>query len=335
MGLFIALPPDVLGKEFPVTATITNVIARVLPIILIIAIGSLIRSRRVLSESTVDELRGLVVKVALPAVLFMAFLEMELDSSYIGLFLVIAAVCFLMLGLGYLLRRVLKVEHEYYPFLITGFEFGMVGITLFGTAYGLANAGYIAIVDLSHELFIWFVLATLLTAKRDGASSLASILKGFATSPLIIAILLALALNLAGLGSSFREIAFGAAIAQTLEFLGGLLIPLILILIGYGMRLSWSAIRESIGIVVLRLAILIPLAILINVFVVRRWLALDPAFEAAIFTFFILPPPFIVPLFIKSEQADERTYVNNVLSVYTTVSLVIFIGYFVLNPTLG
>ncbi len=316
------------------TTTITNVIARILPIILIIALGSLIRSRRILSEQTVDELRGLVVKIALPAVLFMAFLEMELNTSYIGLFVVIAAVCVVMLGLGYLLRRLFRIEHEYYPYLITGFEFGMVGITLFGTAYGLSNAGYIAIVDLSHELFIWFVLATLLTAKRDGASSPAMILKGFATSPLIIAILLALVLNLVGLGSWFREVAVGTAVVQTLEFLGGLLIPLILILIGYGMRLSWAAVKESIGVVALRLGILIPLAVVINIVVVRRWLGLDPAFEAAIFTFFILPPPFIVPLFIKQEQQRERTYVNNVLSVYTTVSLLIFIGYFAINPTL-
>ncbi len=316
------------------TETITNVVARILPIILIIGLGNLIRSRRLLSEQATDELRGLVVNIALPAVLFIAFLEMELTASYLGLFAVIAAVCILMLLLGYLLRRALSITHEYYPFLITGFEFGMVGITLFGTAYGMTNVGFIAIVDLSHELFIWFVLATLLAARRDGVNSAGKTLRGFVTSPLIIAIVLALTLNLTGLVDSFRQVALGQAIVQTLDFLGGLLIPLILILIGYGMRLSWNAVRETIGVVILRLAILIPMGLAINLFVVRRWLGLDPAFESAIFTFFILPPPYIIPLFIKQEDRDERTYVNNVLSVYTAISLFIFVIYFAFNPML-
>lgn len=88
--------------------------------------------------------------------------------------------------------------------------------------------------------------------------------------PPAIAILLALVLNLASLGNRFREVAVGTAIGQTLEFVGG-------------MRLSWGAIQESIGVVALRLA-------------------MDSGFEAAIFTFFILPPPCTVPLFIKQEQ---------------------------------
>jgi predicted permease len=314
--------------------SITNIVARILPIILIIALGNLIRVRSLLSADTVDELRGLVVNVALPPVLFGAFLDMTLETAFVGLFLTMAGICAALLGLGFLLHRILRHRHEYLPFLITGFEFGMVGITLFGSAYGLANIGYIAIVDLGHELFIWFVLATLLAARRDGVSSLTRTLRGFATSPLIIAILAALTLNLLGVREWFHETAAGEAVLGTLHYLGNLLIPLILILIGYGMGLSWRGIREAAGVVFGRLALLIPLALLVNLLVVQRLLGLGPAFEKAMFTFFILPPPYIIMLFIPREKAEERVYVNNVLSVYTTVALVIFIVYFALNPTL-
>ena len=311
-----------------------DVIVRVLPILLILVLGFVIRKTQLLSESTVDQLRGLVVSVALPAVLFVAFLEMDIEPEYTGLFVVIALICFAFLGYGFLFKRLSRSDHEYLPYVMTGFEFGMVGITLFGSAYGIANIGFIAIVDLSHELFIWFVLATLLAAKRDGKASAASILRGFATSPLIIAIVAALVLNLSGAGSWFTSMPVGGALMQTFDFLGGLLIPLILILIGYGMRLSGAAIRESLGVVLARLVVLIPGALLINAFVIRRWLGLDPAFEAAVFTFMILPPPYVVPLFIPTEKAGERTYVNNVLSVYTAVSLVAFLVYFATNPVL-
>lgn len=316
-------------------ATISDVLVKVVPIVLIIALGNVIRSKRILSAAAVDEIKGLVVNVALPAVIFVAFLDMDLETSYLGLFALILAVCLFLYGYGIVLRRVTSVDHEYYPFLMTGFEFGMVGITLFGTAYGLDNVGYIAIVDLSHELFIWFVFVTLLVAKRDGVSSFGGTVKSFIKSPVIIAIVAGLTLNLLGLAEWFHEYPITAAIDETLGFLGDLLIPTILIIIGYGMGLSVRGIRDAMGVVLSRLLLLIPLALLVNVFLVRRLLDLDPAFEAAVFTFFVLPPPYIVPLFMKPGIEDEKTYVNNVLSVYTVFSLVIFVVYFVINPTLG
>ena len=321
--------------RYVILGQITDIIVRVLPIILIIGLGNLIRARNLLSSQTVDELKWLVVNVALPAVLFIAFLDMDLETAFLGLFGTIILVCFVLLGYGYLLRRVLSVKYEYYPFLMTGFEFGMVGITLFGTAYGLSNVGYIAVVGLGHELFIWFVFATMLTAKRDGVSSFTGTLKNFATSPLIIAILLALILNLAGLGEWFRSMPVGVAVVETFDFLGGLLIPAILMIIGYGMRLSRQGFREAIGVAVARFVVLVPLAFFVSLVVVRRWLGLDSAFEAAVFTFFVVPPPYIVPLFMRKELVEERVYANNVLSVYTAISLVVFIVYFAVNPTLG
>ncbi len=290
--------------------------------------------RGLLSEGTIEELKRLVVNVALPAVLFVAFLDMRLESAFFGLFGLILLVCFGLLGYGYLLRRMFSIRHDYFPFLTTGFEFGMVGITLFGTAYGLANVGYIAIVDLSHELFIWFVFATMLAAKRDGVSSFTRVMKGFTRSPLIIAIVSALVLNLAGLGGWFRDMPVGALLIETLDLLGGLLIPVILIIIGYGMRLSWAGVREASGVIAARLVLLVPLAILFSRLLVSGVLGLDPAFEAAVFTFMILPPPYIVPVFMRGDQVNEKAYANNVLSVYTVISLAIFIVYYSVNPTL-
>ncbi|TVR69283.1 MAG: hypothetical protein EA427_08610 [Spirochaetaceae bacterium] len=313
----------------------TEIIIRVVPILLLLLLGNIIRVRGILSPGTVEELKGLVVNIALPAVLFLAFLEMRMERAFLGLFLLILLICLVMFLYGFILRRALAVPFAYYPFLMTGFEFGMVGISLFGSAYGLANVGYIAIVDLSHELFIWFVFVTILTARRDGVSNVKGTLKGFARSPLILAIVTAVVLNVAGLGESFRIWPVTAAVAETFGLLGNVLIPVILIIIGFGMGLSLQGIRSAATVVVTRLVVLLPLAFLVSRVVVRDMLALEPAFEAAVFTFLILPPPYIIPLFMKRDDVEERTYANNVLSVYTLVSLAIFIVYFVFNPALG
>ncbi len=324
--------PDSKGAR--ISPHIAGVVAKVLPIIFLIALGNGIRARKILSPETVDELKGLVVNIALPAVLFVAFLDMEMKRSFLGLFLTIAVICLGLLGYGYLLKRIFSIRHDYFPHLTTGFEFGMLGVTLFGTAYGLSNVGYIAIVDLSHELFIWFVLATILTAKRDGISSLAGTVRGFVSSPLIIAIVSATVLNVAGAGPAISASPVGSAVIETFDLLGGLLIPAILIVIGYGMRLSRRGIRDAVGIVVTRAVVLIPVTIVVVQVIIRRILRLDPAFEAAVITFLILPPPYIVPLFMRADQEEERIYANNVLSVYTVVSLVVFVTYFALHPVL-
>ncbi len=314
--------------------SIFAVAARLVPILLILGLGNLVRTKALLSETTIEELKGLVVSVALPAVLFGAFLEMDLDPSYLLIFVVILLICVVMYGIGVTIRTRIGASREYYPFLMTGFEFGMVGIPLFGAAYGLEAVGYIAIVDLSHELFIWFVFVTLLRLRRDGGGSVTQTLASFVRSPLIIAILAALALNISGIGNAFEASLAGQTVLRTLELLGGMLIPVILIIVGYGMRLSPKNALATVSVVVPRLLLLIPAAILLN-----RWLSavlpdFGPAFQAALFTFLILPPPYVIPLFMSRDKVDERSFVNTVLSVYTAVSIVIFIVYFALNPVI-
>jgi hypothetical protein len=87
-------------------------------------------------------------------------------------------------------------------------------------------------------------------------------------------------------------------------------------------------------VVVLRLGLLIPLALLLNAVLVRGVLGLEPAFEAALFTLLILPPPFIIPLYMKPGIPEERRFVNNVLTLYTVVSVAVFAVYFALNPVI-
>jgi len=61
---------------------------------------------------------------------------------------------------------------------------------------------------------------------------------------------------------------------------------------------------------------------------------MEKPFEVALFTLLVLPPPFIVPLYMKEGLPDERRTINNVLTLYTVVSIAIFTVYFVLNPEL-
>jgi malate permease and related proteins len=313
------------------TALIIN---RVLPIFLLIGLGAWIRRTGFLPESTVDDLRKIVVNIALPAVLFVSFLQTELQPNYLIIFVALFALCVVLYGIGVALKPRLAPDRPYFPFMMTGFEYGMLGVSLFGSAYGLENLGYIAIMDLGHELFIWFVFLALLLARRDGASSPVTLVTSFLRSPVIIAILAAIALNLLGLREPLYTSAITGGLMATLEFLSNLTIPLILIIVGYGIKFDREGIGQAARVIVVRLAILIPVALALNALLIRGALGLGFPFEAALFTLLILPPPFIVPLYMPAGIPSDRQYVNNVLTLYTVVSLLIFAVFFVLNPTL-
>ena len=161
----------------------SEIISRVLPILLLIAIGFWLRRTNFISESTVGDLRMLVVNLALPAVLFTSFLEIEFDSNDVAIVVATFLLCVALYGFGRALQPHFGAGHEYFPFLMTGFESGMLGISLFGSAYGLSQIGYFAVVDLGHELFIWFFFLALLLAKRDGIQSPGRLFGAFIRSP--------------------------------------------------------------------------------------------------------------------------------------------------------
>ncbi len=79
---------------------------------------------------------------------------------------------------------------------------------------------------------------------------------------------------------------------------------------------------ETIG---LRLLFWVPIGLLLNVLVLRPSLHLDLGFEAAVMTMFVLPAPFVIPLFIPESDAANRAFVVNTLSLGTLVTLVAFV----------
>lgn len=311
----------------------TLIINRVLPILLLIGLGHWTRRSQFLTDSTLDDLRKIAVNIALPAVLFTSFLEIEMKSAYLVVFVVLFSLCVVMFGVGKLLQQRLNIQYVYFPFLMTGFEYGMLGVSLFGGAYGLDKIGYIAIVDLGHEIFIWFVFLALLFVQRDGTRSPTQLAQAFFKSPVIIAILAGLGFNLIGARDFLYDRAITGGIMLTLQFLSGLTVPLILIIVGYGIQLDRQGVKAALPVIVIRMALFIPLALLLNRVLIREILGLEPAFEVALFTLLILPPPFIIPLYMKPDTAqDERRYINNVLTLYTLVTLAVFAVYFVMNP---
>lgn len=314
-----------------------SLLPRILPIFLLLGLGWSLRAFRLMDDATANALKLIVVRLVLPAVLFLSFVDLELKGAYLGLMALVFGVCLAGLLVGPALLGLVGVRRAWAPFLMTGYEYGMLGVGLVAGTWGLAAIGTIAVVALGHELFIWFVFFALLVGRRDGGTDVGQLVLGFAGNPVVIAILAGLVLNLLGLHTAELErVPVVDAVLATLRMLAPLTAPLILMVIGHGLYLEAGGFGEVARLVGVRLALQLPLAAVCAYGVVGPLLGLEPRFAVALATLMILPPPFIVPLFMPTDAAtaEDRHFVHRVLTVHTLVSLAIFAAIAVLTPGL-
>jgi hypothetical protein len=123
-----------------------------------------------------------------------------------------------------------------------------------------------------------------------------------------------------------------AGILKAVEMVAGLTTPLIALIIGYEMRLQHGDLLEPLKTIGLRLLFWLPIGLLITALLIDQLLHLDRGFQAAVLTMIILPPPFVIPLFIHEADRHDQTYVVNTLSLATLVTLFAFAVVTVVYP---
>ena len=306
---------------------IIDALARVLPILLLFGLGAVLRRRDFFAESTVADLRRFVLAVTLPSALFLTFLRVSLELRYLPIVVLVFAACVVMLFAGPGLARLVGVRSPFAGPLMTGFEAGMLGYAIYGGVFGAENLYRFGIVDLGQVLFVFFVLATVLTRRATGVMpGVRDTVVAFVRTPVILAILAGVVGNVVGLGALLDSSPLTSALLGTLALLGACTTPLIAVVIGYSTRLGRGALSRPARTVAIRLTAWVALAVPFSVFIVQGVLGLDALFAAAVMTMAILPPPFVIPLYMGSRPEDEaeRDYVADTLSLATVVTLVAF-----------
>ncbi|MCF7953096.1 MAG: hypothetical protein K9K78_03360 [Spirochaetales bacterium] len=303
-----------------------EIFSRFIPVFLIMAVGVIARRKGILQESVVEGFKRIIINIALPSILFLSFLTMELQFSYIWLFISLFVFCGILFIIGFGLQKIGLCRMPLSPFFFTGFEFGMVGVALFTSIFGTDQLYHILLLGLGHEFFIWFVYAPLLEAQNHGKIQIGKILSSFISSPIIIAIFSALFLNITGLyqqGSSIRVI---EGLHQTLTMLSQLTTPLILLAIGFQLHFEHLEFKKTLRMILYRLIIVGGLGYLLYLFVDAVVMPVPTMMVYAFITFMLLPPPFIIPVFLGKELKKEAAFYNNALVLYTVVTLILFMG---------
>lgn len=293
-----------------------------LPIFFLIALGCLLGKRSYFTVEMIEGLKRIVASIALPALLFGAFSKVHVDGKLGLLALGIYAACGVMGLIGHVVSRIVRLPNPSSVFLFQGFEAGMLGYGLFIALFGQSALSSFATADLGQVLFVFTVLMTQLRRSEVGGPirPLAR-LKNMLLSPVIISIVLGLLASVAFPGALGSPWADHGALSPLLTTVGALTTPLVCLVVGFGLKdFRIKGAGQALTFVFVRLGTAIAMGSLIA-FVMVSALGFPKLQSIAVLFLFILPPPFVIPVFRTSK--DDASYISSVLSIYTLASIVV------------
>ena len=293
-----------------------SVLATALPVFLALAIGMFCRSKKFLTRDGVDTLKKVIINLTLPFVLFASFSRVDYTLSALAIPGIMFVVCCVMLGLGFLVVRIFRVKSKLSPFLASGFEAGMLGFALFALLFPDESQSQFAILVLGQEIFVFTLYKMLLTGK----ASFKAIVKDFITSPTLIAVVLGIIVGATGLIDLFDKWGVSTIIFAVTDMISAPTGTIILFAVGYDLVLREIPWKKTFGMMVMRLGIagaMLGLIILLN-----RTLLNGMIFEGAAVLLFMLPPPYVIPIF--ADEPSERAHISGSLSALTLVTMILF-----------
>ena len=295
---------------------VISVISTALPVFLALFMGMLCRSKNFLTRDGVDTLKKVVINLTLPFALFTSFATAEYTINSLIIPILIFVVCCIMLALGFLWVKAGKMKSRLAPFLASGFEAGMLGIPLFGLLFPNESLSQFAILILGQEIFVFTLYKMLLTGK----TSPKAIINDFITSPTLIAVVLGLVVGASGLYDVFRGWGINVVFESVCSFISAPTATIILFTVGFDLVLKEINWKKTGNMVAMRLVI--AAAMLGVLILLNRTVLNGMIFEGAAVMLFILPSPFIIPIF--TDAAEERVQISSALSALTLITMLLF-----------
>ncbi|MBE5806806.1 MAG: hypothetical protein E7317_00480 [Clostridiales bacterium] len=299
---------------------ITGVLQTVLPVVIMLMIGMLCRVKKLIGREGINALKSVVVNIALPAVLLNAFATTQYTFMDVVIPVVMFLICLAAWALGRVAAKVLGMGSRFVPFLTTGFEAGMLGYALFEMLYGSARTASFARIDLGQVLFVFTLYKVLLGLQAREKADVGQLFREMALSPIILAIAAGVLLGATGLYRAMIPSGASGVFDACTSFISAPTSAIILLTIGYDLVLGDIPWAETLKVVAVRLVIMMALRAALIMLLHAAWP--DAQMDAAVNVMFILPPPFVLPVF--ADDADQRVYVSSALSVSTLVAIIGF-----------
>ena len=289
------------------------------PIFVTVYLGMTARKKALITPEGVQGIQQFVLNIALPCLIFNSVLTAKVGAESLA---VMALLFPFVLGTTLWAFRIGRKKYPYknLPMMFGAQESGMLGVPLYLILFGSANIYHMVILDLTQAI-VGHPTIAILSCDAGDSPKTSAILKKILASPLVIACLVALGLNLSGAAIPLLESNIGQVISEVTTFLGQPVSTLMIFSVGYNLSLSAENRGEILKLCLIRLltyaaigGVLQMLLFLIpNITAMTRW---------AMLLYCFLPASYIAPSLGKTEQ--EQTVASGVSSLLTVVTLAVF-----------
>ena len=294
-----------------------------LPVIVMIAVGVWARRTMFLSDSGMEEIKSLIVKICLPAVLFAAFYNMRFtwkEALILGVFALVNLAAF---AFGSLICALFKIKTPVAPFMCATIEGGSIGYALFILLFGQKELYHFALFDAGGAVMQWTVIITILQLRTKGKLRVSELAKSLAT-PVNIAILAGILSSVSGFGPYLSSTRVGIVFEGVLNFVGAPVGPVIIMTVGYGLTFSNIERIDMLKTVSTRMLVFALFMGGIVYYILGRMFPSDPLYRLGAVMYFIMPPTYAYGVFVKGK--DESAFLSAYLALYTLITIFAYIA---------
>ena len=300
---------------------ITQILAKVLPVLVMIILGRVCATKGILNDEQHAGLKNVIGDILLPVVLFQAFFTADYGKRMLLVFVLVFVGYGAALAAGYALRRFVKPYDRFMPLLMTSAEGGMLGYALYALLCGADQTKMYAMVDIGQTMFAFTVFLTALKAAGGEKMTPKFIVKNMLTNKACIGMLLGIILGALGVHKAIDGTAAGEIVTSLLSFITAPTSALILIVMGYQLHVSKKLLRPVLTTMGLRLGVLAVVCAAVSG-ILFAIIPYDKPLLLALMLQYTLPAPFIIPLY--ADMGDDAEYVSTTLALGTVLAVVLF-----------
>lgn len=308
-------------KRYKELHMITEILSKVLPVLVMIALGWLCETKQIINDEQHAGLKAIVGDILLPVVLFQAFFTADYGKRMLLVFVLVFVGYGAALAAGYALRRFVKPYGRFMPLLMTSAEGGMLGYALYALLCGADQTKTYAMVDIGQTVFAYTVFLTALKAAGGEKMTPKFIVKNIVTNKACIGMLSGIVLGALGVYRAIDGTAAGEIVSSLLSFITAPTSALILIIMGYQLHVSKQLLRPVLTTMGLRLGVLAVVCAVVSG-ILFAVIPFDKGLLLALMLQYTLPAPFIIPLY--ADLGVDAEYVSTTLSLGTVLAVLLF-----------
>lgn len=295
------------------------------PVFFMIGLGAIARIKNWITPEQKDGANNIVFNVLFPIMIFNVLFTAKIEVSVIWVIIYVFIAFVLTMVIGKLISGFTGKELAHIsPYLLTTCEGGNVALPLYTSIVGLSYASNTVIFDIAGS-FIAFVVIPILVAKSTaGKTNNKDLLKTIFTNSFVIAVTLALILNLSGFYNYLSQTPFINVYTSTITQATAPIVGMILFIIGYNLKIKKETLPSLLKLLSVRLVLYV--CIIAGFFIFFPTMMANKIYMIAVLIYFMSPTGFAVPMLISplNKSEEDADFQSAFISLFMVITLIVY-----------